>query len=230
MHDLTSPGAGLTRREFLRGMAAGTAALAGAGLLAGCGGGGGSSSSGGGDLSDLTRFTPNYANLITRDHWPTLPVKVFFANDVTITPQGGVLTHVNNVIIAGFNRWPAATGGVINYTIVPTAAEANITVNVALIPRPAGNTETGSTNVEAPGHILKSATTEIFLWADITNAELNLGQRTTAAHEFGHMLGIAGHSDDPNDLMYPVHGAVDDIPLSIRDINTIKTLYGFLFP
>lgn len=229
MHDLTSPGAALTRREFLRELAAGAATLTGAGLLAGCGGGGGSSA-GGGYLPDLTRFTPNYAGLITRDHWPILPVKVFFANDVTITPQGGVFTHVNDVIIAGFNRWPAATGNVISYAIVSNAADANITVSTAVVPRPAGETETGSTHVDANNGTLSGATTQVDVWMDITNDELNFGQRTTAAHEFGHMLGIAGHSDNPNDLMYAAHGPVDDIPLSVRDINTIKTLYYYLFP
>lgn len=228
MHDNISLATALTRRDFLRQAAAGAMALGGAGLIAGCGGGGGSSS--GGYLPDVTRFVPNYARLITLDHWPRLPVKVYFATDVVITPQGGIPTHVNDVIIAGFNQWSAATGGVISYGIVPTAAEANITVSTVVVPRPSGRTETGSTDVDTDGSTLTGATTKIFVWPDITNTELNLGQRTTAAHEFGHMLGIAGHSDDPNDLMYPSHGPVDDIPLSTRDVNTIKTLYYYLFP
>lgn len=44
-----------------------------------------------------------------------------------------------------------------------------------------------------------------------------------AAHEFGHALGMYGHSDSIDDLMYPsVHGATGP---SARDIATLKKLY-----
>jgi predicted Zn-dependent protease len=46
--------------------------------------------------------------------------------------------------------------------------------------------------------------------------------RASAAHEFGHALGIEGHSTNPNDLMsiYYGHGVV-----SANDAATIRYLY-----
>lgn len=44
------------------------------------------------------------------------------------------------------------------------------------------------------------------------------------SHEMGHALGIWGHSDNPNDIMYYAH--TRDIPtISSRDINTLKRVY-----
>jgi predicted Zn-dependent protease len=49
--------------------------------------------------------------------------------------------------------------------------------------------------------------------------------RSVAAHEFGHALGIGGHSQNPDDMMYP--NFVSNVPLQITpsDLNTVKTAY-----
>ncbi len=219
----------ITRRGFLSTLSA----LGLGGLLAGCGGGGGSSSNGGGNSSyqpDLGRFTPNYAANITLDHWSSLPVSVYFTNDLTVTPKSGSPTRVNDLIQTSFNRWPAATGGVIGYTLTSDPSQANITVTTTTIPDPTGLSETGNTSVgTTSGNVLTKAIMQIYVWPDITVTELTQGLLATAAHEFGHALGIGGHSPDPNDVMYASHDPNADVPLSVRDINTIKTIYYFLF-
>ncbi len=62
--------------------------------------------------------------------------------------------------------------------------------------------------------------------------------QSTAAHEFGHALGIEGHSDNEDDLMYPsqIRVFLDDAllpspPRSVtkRDLNTLKSGYPALF-
>ena len=52
----------------------------------------------------------------------------------------------------------------------------------------------------------------------------------TAVHEIGHTLGVMGHSDNPDDLMYSLQtdnswfGSFREI-LSVRDLNTLVLLY-----
>ncbi|HAO12078.1 MAG TPA: peptidase [Planktothrix sp. UBA8407] len=43
-------------------------------------------------------------------------------------------------------------------------------------------------------------------------------------HEFGHALGIWGHSPEPTDVMY-FSQVREPPPISIRDINTLKRIY-----
>ena len=216
----------LTRRRFLGALAA----LGAGGLLAGCGGGGGSPSPPNSQvLPDLGRFAPNYAGDVTRNRWPVLPVRVHFTNDIVLTPPGGAATRVNDLIRAAFDRWPAATGGIIGYVLTDDPAQANISVTTTTVPDPSGLSETGSTSVTAGGGVLAAATVQVYVWPDITAPELTRGLPATAAHEFGHALGIEGHSPDPSDLMYVSHDPNADVPLSLRDVNTIKTLYSPLF-
>ena len=219
----------LTRRRFLGTLSA----LTVSGLLAGCGGGGSSPVNGGSGSyqPNLSQFTPNYASAITLYHWPALPVRVYFANDVMVTPQGGSPTRVNDLILTGFNRWPAATGGVVGFTQVTDPGQAQITVSTVTIPDPSGLSETGkATVVPGAGNILQSATIQIYIWPDITVPELTQGLLATATHEFGHALGIGGHSPVATDVMYAQHDPNADVPVSARDLATIKTLYYFLFP
>lgn len=218
----------LTRRGFLGALSA----LGLGGLVAGCGGGGSSDTSAAGAYQpDLGRFAPNYAGSVTLYHWPALPVRVYFANDVIVTPSGGSATRVNDLILTGFNRWPAATGGVVGFTQVSDPSLAQITVSTVTIPDPSGLAETGKASVTpGAGNILQSATIQIYVWPDITISELTRGLLATATHEFGHALGIGGHSPDGGDVMFASHDPNADVLPSARDIATIKTLYYFLFP
>ena len=91
--------------------------------------------------------------------------------------------------------------------------------------------ETGkATVVPGSGNILQSASIQIYVWPDITVPELTQGLLATATHEFGHALGIGGHSPVATDVMFAQHDPNADVLVSARDLTTIKTIYYFLFP
>lgn len=166
-------------------------------------------------------FSPSYAADVDLDRWLSLPVKVYFANTVTFGD-----TDLETVIRAGFDEWGEATGGVVNYRVVNSAGEANIVVTIEVLPgRPAGGDELGGTDTLVGGDRISSATIRLDVWNGMTREDVFDGLKSTAAHEMGHALGIASHSDDPNDVMYPSHGSDEGILVSTRDANTLKSAY-----
>ena len=176
----------------------------------GCGGGGGSNQI---SVCAADTFTPNY--VLKLSHfltWGSVPVRVFFVQDANYSSPRHALA------IAGFDTWVTATGSTINYTEVSVRANADITV--AFDP----TTQNGLTQLSFNG--LSMSLAEISIGVK-NQADIDL--QCIAAHEFGHSLGIDGHSDISGDLMYPIHFAGLACPISTRDLNTMKTGYCHLF-
>lgn len=179
-------------------------------VLLGCGGGGGS---GPVSLCDLDSFTPNYAHRAAHlFNWAKFPVTVFFVQDSELTAGRKAIA------LAGFDQWVTATGGKLSYTEVSAGAGANIIVKFD------PTTANGLTTTYYNG--LQATRADMFLGVkNQTDADL----QCVAAHEFGHALGIDGHSDDPADLMYATHFDGQPCPITTRDLNTMKTGYCHLF-
>ena len=175
-------------------------------VLSGCGGGGGSSQVA---VCSLDSFTPNYAHNVSHlFNWNHFPLQVAFLQDANYTQAR------QNIAMAGFDQWVTASGSAMTYQVVTDSSTADVTVKFD----PA--TTDGLTNLHFSG-------------LTMTHADVNLGIKNlgssdlqcVAAHEFGHVLGIDGHSDLQNDLMYPIHFVGVVCPVTTRDLNTIKTAY-----
>ena len=88
--------------------------------------------------------------------------------------------------------------------------------------------QTLTTSGGRSGCVLRSAF--IRLNGEVSGREFSgAGIRSVARHEFGHALGL-GHSDDPEDLMYPSFGCQDvfgeyDISISDYDIDGLDAIY-----
>jgi len=177
-------------------------------------------------------FVPNYAHARTIDrllHWPRLPVRVFVATHDPDEEQNG------RDALAGFDAWVHATGGLVRYQVVNAPDKADIVVRFTLTATvPGGNGAVGMTDIRYLGAALRHADMRLAT-GDTLPDEL----RSVAAHEFGHALGIQGHSDDPADLMFPAapryysadnkHLPSPVRPVTPRDLNTMKICYPRLF-
>lgn len=174
---------------------------------------------------------PNYlSDLPTKHKWRKLPVHVFFQTGGSYSPAR------EQAVRAGFDEWSRATNGVIGYTLVSTQKQADVIVR--FVPSgfvPPDPKAVGVTAYSTHGSYLYKALMTLATGGQSRPAEIT----EVAAHEWGHALGIHGHSQTESDLMYGVTTRYlslnpDFVPppprtVGTRDLNTLKAIYAPLF-
>ncbi len=168
-----------------------------------------------------TSYTPNFASGVDPAtgqpnrlyHWNHFPLKLFIVS----SPQS------NSVLVqqaeAGFNWWVTGTSGLITYQVVNDPSQADITVDF----ENRGYTNYGAVtdySVNSNGEVTRATIT-----FNMTYLSTVANITPVAAHEFGHALGIAGHSSNPADVMYDGEATYSKTALSTADINTLFTAY-----
>jgi hypothetical protein len=181
-------------------------------------------------------YAPNYAGVVHLDlsrRWGWLPLRVYF-------DTGGAYTSDRErAARAGFDEWTTATGGVLGYVVVPSLDRADVQVLFYSDAHlPSSQTTVGNTQTMTRGNWMHAARLELATGGVMASNDL---LTEVAAHEWGHVLGINGHSQDDRDLMYPttVYVIRDGIlepaapqgprKPTDRDLNTIKLLYADRF-
>ncbi|HSV75275.1 MAG TPA: matrixin family metalloprotease [Chthonomonadales bacterium] len=194
-------------QRFARWFALGGATFALA--VGGCGGGGA------GVVTEcgLDVHVPNYAREVSRLFvWPAFPVSVHFIRDAQLTPAR------RSAAITGFDRWTAAIGPRVSYVEIDEPSGADITVRFV------DDTPDGRARLTFSGLTMLRAR------IDLGTEGLDYHSIScVSAHEFGHALGIYGHSATRGDLMYPVYTIGHPCGVTERDANTLRTGYCDLF-
>ena len=139
---------------------------------------------------------PSYAGCLEKDHlrhWTHFPLRVYFL-------PGLLPPERLKQVFAGFDEWVSATGGTVCYQVVSVEDGADISVSVSSqLSLPKDARALGQTVLTFDGPVMTKAVLQL------VEREDNPAQfQEICAHEFGHALGIDGHSDDPRDMMYPV--------------------------
>jgi predicted Zn-dependent protease len=139
-------------------------------------------------------------------------VSVYFVRDTEFTPARRTLA------LAGFDQWVSASAGRLDYAEVSNSDQADITIRF----------DPSTANGQTTSHFTGLEITRAEVLVGVKN-QLPLDLQCVAAHEFGHAIGIDGHSDDPDDLMYFEHVVGEPCPVTTRDLNTAKTGYCHLY-
>lgn len=191
--------------------------------IAGCGGGGSSSAipapTATATPTPSGDFTPNYVSSIeNRLRWASYPINVYFV------PNSELTDARRNIAIAGFNEWVSATGNRVPYRIVTDASQADISVTFSSFNGGPGD-ELGVSIItfEQSTNLIIEVAMNIGITGD-SREDIQ-----TAAHEYGHSIGIAGHSPNQADLMFPVGNSAGCSCITTADLNTLFAIYNGQF-
>jgi hypothetical protein len=186
-------------------------ALLAIGFAGGCGGGGGGVSV---STQNLRSFDPNYIpDLKSLTHWDAFPVKVYFA------PGPESTQHRQDLAVSGMSQWNGGTDGLVKFEVTKDPAAAQVTVE--FVPSLDGTLIGWTTwNYDGSGNI-RDADTKIGV-KGLEDSDIEW----VAAHEFGHALGLDGHSKLDTDVMFASHVLGSAWDLTTRDENTVKSDYA----
>lgn len=124
--------------------------------------------------------------------------------------------------------WKIASGGLVNYEFITNKDLADITITFnGTAPKTENQTLGLTQHSTSNGYIDKVAVTLYTLGSNYKVLTAN-DIYNVALHEFGHMLGLWGHSDNKTDVMYATYDMAsphERVALSQQDKNTIKALY-----
>ncbi len=139
-------------------------------------------------------------------------------------------TRYYDLVPRALDQWVNAAGGGLSYVMVESSEEAHIRIEwvnalgPAMQPYQQGHT-VGLTYVQGIGDRLVPHRMEMATFDRLTQRPYPPEViYATLIHEFGHALGMVGHSPSPYDIMYPYTNNLTT--LSVRDRTTIRAIYG----
>jgi tetratricopeptide (TPR) repeat protein len=174
--------------------------------------------------------------------WPhdKLPLRIFISNgcDESGRPVEGFREYYNEILVDAIEAWMKASGGRLAYNIVEHVGDANIvctwTDNPAFLRGEGNAVEQGVAKIDAKERIgAREARIEkvhmIVMIKDVQKPQNNISDdllKMACMHEFGHSLGLVGHSTNNRDVMFFSESPTVWAALTKRDKATIARLYS----
>lgn len=155
-------------------------------------------------------------------HWDParMPIKVAVESGQGVS---GWRPDYNAYVLRALSLWEHASGGVIKFRTVSDSRQADIRVSWQKM---FSHNYIGVNHFQQIGSAIARADVHVATTHPagrlLTPAEIY----GTIVHEFGHALGIQGHSPYPGDIMYFSQNPVQGSSLSARDEKTIRLLYA----
>lgn len=155
-----------------------------------------------------------------------MPLRVFIKDGEGIE---GYRDSFRGLLKSAFADWQSASGELVKFVMVDSAENCHIECSWTSDPKSlktiaeAGNTELFSSRKGLVKGTILFLTVPIVQSLPLTDNRM----RRLCLHEIGHVLGMAGHTTNPQDAMFYSVG-MSDIwkDLSQRDTNTIVRLYS----
>ncbi len=149
-----------------------------------------------------------------------MPLKVFIASGSGVK---GWNTSKNQAVYNAMRTWKAASGNKLRFQQVHDVNHADIVVRWQSVFK---HNKLGVSPLRTVGETILQSDVHLATYAagsakPLSTKELNW----TALHEFGHALGIRGHSPYTDDAMFFSTNYSQAAGLTARDRNTIKLLY-----
>jgi len=186
--------------------------------------------------SDLSSPDDYYVNVTSQGklRWPSsrMPLRIYIHPSSNIQ---GYKPVFDDILRQAFLDWSDASSGRIKFAFTQDSKQNDIACSWTSDARKFVNSaEAGETRVFTNSSGIAKGTIKLLtlpLSADLPLTDNRL--RIICLHEIGHVLGLAGHTTNPEDIMFYSSSIVDrHRELSHRDSNTIVRLYTgkFEFP
>jgi len=168
-----------------------------------------------GDLSD--NYISNAVNASgSYVIWQSMPVRVFISEN-----------SYKKVVEAAFTTYNNSFNGLISFSFVenPDNSQIKVTFPSRIESSESDQFIAGLTNNFSSGKYIQSSTIQLLTEKNGVNLS-STSVYNTALHEIGHALGINGHSQNRDDIMFAQTQSGRTASLTSRDLATLKIMYS----